>query len=284
MQKIWITFLRLLNKIGVLQHISVSYSLQINNHHFRIPVIYGMGLQHLHTTETWMIQLLKNILPSPELSFIDVGVNIGQTLLKIKSIYPNVPYIGFEPNPHCVCYTSMLIEKNSLQGVTLIPAGIHHDNIIAVLDLYQNKTWDNSASIVHNFRNQPVYKKLYVPVFKDPHLWVETLQKTSIGCIKIDVEGAEWFVVQGIMKLIEKNRPLLLIEILPYYDAGNKERIERGTQLVNYLQQLHYRLYRIIPEKNNYSLQPLSQITIHNKLEWSNYLFVPEEKTSLLTD
>ena len=41
--------------------------------------------------------------------FIDVGVNVGQTLLKLKSISSEINYLGFEPNPNCVNYLKNLI-------------------------------------------------------------------------------------------------------------------------------------------------------------------------------
>ena len=49
-----------------------------------------------------MIDILKIVLPIENKKFIDVGVNIGQTLLKLKSVSSEIDYIGFEPNPICV--------------------------------------------------------------------------------------------------------------------------------------------------------------------------------------
>lgn len=50
----------------------------------------------------WKIDLFKRILSVKKGDFIDIGVNVGQTLLNINSIDINSGYIGFEPNSNCV--------------------------------------------------------------------------------------------------------------------------------------------------------------------------------------
>jgi len=49
-----------------------------------------------------MIDLLKKILLLKDGVFIDIGMNLGQTLIKLKCVDPNIRYFGFEPNPGCV--------------------------------------------------------------------------------------------------------------------------------------------------------------------------------------
>jgi hypothetical protein len=50
---------------------------------------------------------------------IDVRANICQTLLKLKSINKEICYNGFGPNPACVNYLTLLIEKNRFINTTL---------------------------------------------------------------------------------------------------------------------------------------------------------------------
>jgi hypothetical protein len=63
-------------------------------------------------SELWMIDLLKIVLPIGNKSFVDVGINVAQTLLKLKSVSPEINYIGFEPNPVYTNYGAKLIKKH----------------------------------------------------------------------------------------------------------------------------------------------------------------------------
>ena len=92
--------IRLLNKIGLLQYLIFKINVQIYSTQFIIPVIKGIGLNNIITTESWGVNLLKKIFPIINKGiFVDVGVNIGQTLLKLKAVDNEMNYIGFEPNP-----------------------------------------------------------------------------------------------------------------------------------------------------------------------------------------
>ena len=60
--------------------------------------------------EPWMNSVLKDVFKVCEGTFLDIGVNLGQTLLHVKTLEPARKYIGFEPNPTCCFYANSLIE------------------------------------------------------------------------------------------------------------------------------------------------------------------------------
>ncbi len=104
-------FPRLLNKFGLLKILNLSFKITVNNNSFKIPVIAGIGFNNLFMSEVWMVQVLEKITKLKHGTFIDVGVNIGQTLIKLRSVDKEREYLGFEPNPLCVFYTEELIKK-----------------------------------------------------------------------------------------------------------------------------------------------------------------------------
>mgnify|MGYP006929357049 CR=1 FL=1 len=55
----------------------------INGHRFIVPRIYGMASS---ASEPWMVPLLAAIHESRPGRFIDVGVNVGQTLMKVRAV------------------------------------------------------------------------------------------------------------------------------------------------------------------------------------------------------
>ena len=145
--------IRLLNKIRLLQYLILNINTQIYSTKFTIPLIKGIGLKNINTTESWMVLLLKKLSTITDKGvFIDVGVNIGQTLLKLKAVNKNMVYIGFEPNPSAVFYTNELIKANGFKNTSLIPIGLSNKTEVLTLNIYNNSDVDSSASILAEFR------------------------------------------------------------------------------------------------------------------------------------
>ncbi|MBK7626701.1 MAG: hypothetical protein IPJ16_05790 [Bacteroidales bacterium] len=68
---------------------------------------------------------MKELKINKDWTVIDVGANIGQTLIKIKSIDKEINYLGFEPNPVCVNYLYIrLLIETILKHAIVFPAGI----------------------------------------------------------------------------------------------------------------------------------------------------------------
>src|SRR3954453_11974640 len=106
---------RLLAKLKLLQHLSFNLSQKIHCRKFRIPIIHGVGYYNLvPVREEWMDAIIKKLFSIRSGCVIDIGVNLGQTLLKIASIELKVVYYGFGPNPVCYAYCNSLINSNRL--------------------------------------------------------------------------------------------------------------------------------------------------------------------------
>ena len=75
----------------------------------------GIGwMNMINQYEPWFENLLSNIIKDEETVFLDVGANIGQTLLKVVPLYKNVQYIEIGPNENCVSYLRNLVKKTGL--------------------------------------------------------------------------------------------------------------------------------------------------------------------------
>lgn len=272
-------FPRLLNKLGILKYLTINVSISLGKNRISIPLIKKIGFGNLLMSEIWMLEVLEKILPLKKGAFLDVGVNIGQTLIKLKSVNNEISYIGFEPNPLCVYYTNELIKINNFKNTKLISSGISTTNKILTLNLFSENEMDSSASLIEEFRPDPIIKKMYVPVFD-----INTLENrdelfNDVSIIKIDVEGGEFEVISSFLTIIEKKRPFILIEILPIYKESNAFRIERQHWIEDKLKDLNYSNYRIEKKKDNSfkSFSKIEKIEIHSDLQKCDYLFVPHE-------
>src|SRR5450432_1131388 len=114
---------RLLQKLKLLELFNSKVSSIYAGKKYRIPILNGIGLSNLVTTEEWMKALIITILKIKKGIFIDVGANIGQTLMKLRS-FSSVRYIGIEPNPDCIVYLERLIHLNNIEDCTICPVGL----------------------------------------------------------------------------------------------------------------------------------------------------------------
>jgi FkbM family methyltransferase len=270
--------LRILNKLNVLRYLNLRFSKKINGVAFRIPVLGGSGLDLFYDKEIWMKEILRKLLPQmKEKTFIDVGVNIGQTLLTVKSIVPKVDYLGFEPNPRCIRYVEALTASNNVEPVQLVPAALGENDGVIILYKDPRQPEDSSATIVREFREIADRQQILVPVisYKSFSFW----QNRTAGIIKIDVEGGELEVFKSLEKIIEQDKPFVICEILPVYKPENSFRLKRQEAILGMLRRLDYVFFRIHADG---SLHQLEDIGIHGKVEDSNYLFVHRQKQQQL--
>ena len=272
--------LKILNKFNLLKYFNLSCNINISDTKVKIPIIDKLGYSLLNeaSREPWLNHIIKSALQSKEGSFIDIGVNIGQTLVKVKSIDLDVEYIGFEPNPICSAYVKKLIAANNFLNCQVVPVGLSDEP--SVLSLFMNGDEDTSASIAENFREESFYtSRTYVPVFNGDYL-INQLGIKAISVIKIDIEGAELEAIRGLQETISKHQPYILCEILPVYDLDTSKgsfRKKRQDLLEQIIKQEGYQICRILHDGK---LILLDSIEIHSDLFLCEYILIPEQNVA----
>ena len=253
--------------------------IRVNGKKFKIPILGGLGIANRSISEQWMIDLLKLIHPIAGSKFIDVGVNIGQTLLKIKSINKDIEYIGFEPNPFCVFYVNKLIKMNSIENTILVPVGISTKTVIEKLNFYSEDDVEGSATILTDFRENKIFRQELVPLFNVNTLKDQT-NFNDMSILKIDVEGAELEVIESFKDEIKNNYPFILMEILPVYNKSkNPKRLQNQNKIQEVLHGLNYSMFRINKDKNQLlDIEEVRDIGVHSNINDCEYIFVPETR------
>ncbi|MEE9168062.1 MAG: FkbM family methyltransferase [Candidatus Neomarinimicrobiota bacterium] len=230
-----------------------------------------------------MMPVLENLLAKKGGTFVDIGVNIGQTLIKAECVQPNLDYIGFEPNPICVFYSMELAKKNNFKNCNIVSVGVSNHDQVVELKFFQANVVDTCATIVENLRpNMEITQRHLVPVFSLESL--RGLIKTDqISVIKIDVEGAELEIIESLRTIILESRPTILIEILPVYSLENKMRKERQDRFESIMSDLDYVVVRVLKNADGSlnRLQTIEQIGIHSNLRLCDYIFHPRESNHL---
>jgi FkbM family methyltransferase len=257
----------------------------INGRRFKIPILRGIGASNLSITELWMVDTLQRLLKlAPGTAFLDVGVNLGQSLLKLKSVDPEVRYIGFEPNPFCIQYVQELIRVNNLSYCELVPTGLA-DNF-GLVDFIADSEADTAGSIIGNLRpGKESIRRQHIPVlvFDDIR---EGLIPSNSAVVKIDVEGAELEVMSGMRKFLLEQRPWVTCEVLHAHTEAQLPMLrERNNQLWQLLVKVNYAPFRILKDATQTHVVGLEAIEAFGEGVWNpktspplcDYLLVPSE-------
>jgi len=254
---------------------NATFQSGLNNKNFKTLQLYGAVCV---VNEPWMMTVLEKILEIKSRGIMDVGVNIGQTLMEIKSLKPDIPYIGFEPNASCIMYVEELIRINNFSNVTLVPVGLFKEDGLFTLDLYYDDITNSGGSIVKDYwaftKKHPVYRKMIVPVMS-----LETIKKSipnvDYDIIKIDVEGAEMEVLETLITEIKQRQPIIVIEILSAYSTENILRVDRQNKILDIVHELNYKILLIQENKNNEltSLVPIEIFDVNADPNQCNYIF-----------
>ena len=254
-----------------------SYRERIAGRSFVIPVING---RKTYSSEPWMTEVIRRLFELKSGAFIDVGVNLGQTLLKVAAVDPSRAYVGFEPNPTCVDYAWKLISANELP-YQVIPAGISSETTILNLEMFRAEDTDPSASIVPSFRANSVDHRPVMVINSDA-LPTGTIPD-DVAVVKVDVEGGELFVIEGLMPVLKQTRPFLVVEILP---ASTPQRLERQQAIERHLAALDYAILRIVrSDRDRFEgLMPIDEFGIQNDLAFCDYILAPRAQADRLAN
>src|SRR3954454_19952560 len=139
-------FIRRLHGGRLTSYLNISVVARCHQRPIRVPLIGGIGFGNLYPGEQWMTYVLFVLLPGRPGAFVDVGVNVGQTMIKVKAFNPDLPYIGFEPNPVCYTYSYRLIAENGFTNCTLLPVGL--SNTATVASLFINSDADVGGTTI----------------------------------------------------------------------------------------------------------------------------------------
>lgn len=264
-------WLLLLRKLG-----KKYASHRFNGRRFVVPM-EDMALELIRDDEPWMIPLLKKLLPKAPGLFVDVGVNIGQTLARVKAVEPDRHVVGFEPNPECCRVLKRLMELNVYGRVTLIEAALADH--AGTTQLHVDEPADVRGSIITGFRDnmKPGKRTVEVPVLDGRELATRELGE-RVGFIKIDVEGAELEVLRGLRPVIERDRPLILFELLGTGSANpeiERLREQRQAELLAIFPGVHYSLRRV---REDTSLENVGEFEKYPPQSMCNYLAIPDER------
>ncbi|WP_189398581.1 FkbM family methyltransferase [Arenicella chitinivorans] len=245
-------------------------------------------------TNTNHEQYLRDVIPAvlsvTTGAVFDVGVNRGQTLLKLLEISTDIDYHGFEPQVGALYGVQYFLNQNKLNNFKVYPVALGLSNTVCTIKSLDPKLVGQLsspvASMIDGFRPEEFYNfETSIVVVKGDEI-VESLEIDKLGLIKIDVEGAELEVVAGLEHSIRRLRPIILFEVLHHFIAVSKQALDDETKLFRTKRILELEAlirsfgYRILQIIGNAELCEVDKIRPKevNELSTTDYLAVPAEK------
>ncbi len=197
---------------------------------------------------------------------LDIGVYQGVYSYEISKYAKTVH--SFEFNPIIFSFLNRNIHK-IIRNIKLYNFGLSNQNNNATLRIpIRNKLakeenyeefFEMGRATIHDKNEFSEFRTFNVNIKKLDDVQFEN----SISFIKIDVEGHEIAVIEGAVETINKNKPILLVEI------EEKHSKKKVIDTINYINSLGYKSY-YLNEKNL-----INTYTLKNFDSYNNYIFKP---------
>lgn len=171
---------------------------------------------------------------------IDVGANIGQYALYFA--YEGKKVFAFEPMPSMIERLKKHIAMNNMgDKITLVTKALTSTNGMLKFSLPKAENSGTASTVLG--RSQNTDELIEVEgITLDDYLSSINFQG-SVDLIKIDIEGAELFALQGMKNLLSSpNRPVLILEM---NDDMMKMAGYTPDGVVEFLNQFGYQAYEI---------------------------------------
>jgi len=232
----------------------------------------------------WKTDAIAAILAHRRGTLIDVGANVGQTLLDFLKAPQRSAYLGFEPNLTCYQHLAAFISSNGLGQCRVIPAGLGDKNGLA--NLYRlGGDVDSGATTVGELRPRDQVTAEPCCIFRLDDL-EDLTAGADIALIKIDTEGSELDVLRGMETTVRRTQPWILCEVLHRDEMANAEpHRQRCTALMRLLGELGYRVQRAVHDETRVdALEDVSEfpdrVWTADSIRLCDYLFVPASDLS----
>ena len=172
----------------------------------------------------------------------DIGAHIGLCTLPLSNLASKI--VSFEASPANIKYLKQHLKINNISNVNIVPYLVGKKNLNKV-DFYNLEESSGIPSIVNlkiKKKNIKINHIKIDQIFLDDYVYQNSIIP---DVLKIDVEGAEFNVLDGANKILINHRPKIIISLHPEHLRLLNRNIE---EIFNYCNSYSYRLLSCIDE------------------------------------
>jgi FkbM family methyltransferase len=192
---------------------------------------------------------------------VDIGANVGSHALPIAQLVGNKGFVfAFEPVPWAVRKLKKNISLNNFHNIKIEQIALSDENQDAVSMRFRASFRVAAGQGVDNLGkiNQEWWEECEDVLTRLQTLdsYIDEHQIPRVNLIKLDVDGFEGKVIRGGLRLLERDHPILIMEIAP---AWLEMRGERAENLLGLLQDIGYKCYSELNFKKFNNLNQIIQ-------------------------
>lgn len=183
------------------------------------------------------VEIIKKYL-SEKGNFLDIGANIGYfSLIASRRIGKEGTVYAFEPTPNTISRLKKNISLNNLCNIEVIEKAVSNKAGIVIF-----KT--PSASIRNSGRSSMRDIEEHYITLNVETVTIDSMLNSfkKISLIKMDIEGAEGLALEGMEGLINRDRPVIIMELSDKY---LKQMGYSGELVLAFLRDKKYKVYDV---------------------------------------
>jgi FkbM family methyltransferase len=187
------------------------------------------------------------------MTVVDVGANVGYyTLLAARLVGENGKVFAFEPSPDNFALLEKNVEENGYKNVVLVPKAVSDKTARARLLIDCASSGGHSLSA---FRESADFMEVETVSLDDYF----SGRSERIDVMKIDAEGAEMAILNGMHRFLERNPDLtLLTEFSP---QGIREFGNEPEEYVRCLGALGFQIYPVVEGREELRVLDFERLT-----------------------
>jgi FkbM family methyltransferase len=168
-------------------------------------------------------------IPEPEV-VVDLGANIGLSLLDFRLRYPHARLIGVEPDP--IAFNTLRLNTSGDPNIQILP-------VAAAAQDGMRQFFSSTMSVVSGFSRHTPFQRPVSVFARSLDSLMDDLDLQGIDLLKIDVEGAEEEILASATRLTdvgavvgELHAPALSVTMAEFYrrylDGFAVDSVDRG--------------------------------------------------------
>lgn len=208
LQKIYFPYLAPKTSTEIETTIIDNIKMKLNITEYIQAYLYNFGSYELPTIN----YIKKNI--KPNMTILDIGGNVGlMTLVFANQLKKTGKVFTFEPEPNNFSKLQHNIKLNEFSNIVLNQVAVSDSNSVLKFFLSTGNNFGVHSLIYNEDLDQNFIE---VPTVKiDDFVLKNNISKVDM--IKIDVEGAELDVINGMRDLLKRDKPILILEVVSKY-------------------------------------------------------------------
>lgn len=164
----------------------------------------------------------------------EIGANVGPHTIGLSKLVPDGKVVAFEPQMVCYTFLTANIALNNLQNVEAYQLGLSNkDETMLAPRIVDKATYLMhlaGAQLLPDFGESDLER---VIVARGDNFFID-----GLDFLKVDVEGMEKEVLEGLVATIKRFNPIIYVE---------NDKLEKSKDLIEYCWSIGYSLHWHIP-------------------------------------